>query len=181
MEPIAGIALVLALVALTLGRKKRPRRRGSSRPGQSRPGSTRPRDFSPPVKRRAYPGDFTGTVRAEYSPKLDGRADPGEIVWTWVPFEDDPTQGKDRPVVVIGRDGNWLLALMLSSKDHDRDAADEERWGRTWLDIGSGPWDRQRRPSEVRLDRVVRVHPDDVRREGALMDRKLFDRIARSL
>jgi len=39
----------------------------------------------------------------EYCPNLDGDADPGEIVWTWVPFEDDPSQGKDRPVVVIGR------------------------------------------------------------------------------
>jgi hypothetical protein len=130
---------------------------------------------------RPYPGDFTGTVRAEYSAKLDGRADPGEIVWAWVPFEDDHTKGKDRPVLIVGRDGVWLLVLMLSSKDHDRDAADEARWGRRWLDIGSGPWDRQRRPSEVRLDRVIRVHPDDVRREGAMVPYPRFDQIVRSL
>src|SRR5262249_7786545 len=30
----------------------------------------------------------------EYNPSLDGHADPGEIVWTWVQFEDDPSQGK---------------------------------------------------------------------------------------
>ena len=41
----------------------------------------------------------------EYSPSLDGDADPGEVVWTWVPYEEDPTQGKDRPVVIIGRRG----------------------------------------------------------------------------
>src|ERR1700761_1921415 len=32
-----------------------------------------------------------------YAPDLDGRADPGEIVWTWVIYEDDPSRGKDRP------------------------------------------------------------------------------------
>jgi len=29
----------------------------------------------------------------EYAPERDGEADPGEVVWTWVPYEDDPTQG----------------------------------------------------------------------------------------
>ena len=42
--------------------------------------------------------------RLVYAPDLDGRADPGEIVWTWVVYEDDPTKGKDRPVLVVGRD-----------------------------------------------------------------------------
>ena len=69
--------------------------------------------------RSAYPGDFTGPLAPSYSPKPDGRPDPGEIVWTWVPFEEDHTQGKDRPVLVVGRDGRWLLALQLTSKDHD--------------------------------------------------------------
>lgn len=125
----------------------------------------------------AYVGDFTGTVRPRYAPKPDGAPDPGEVVWTWVPFEDDPTQGKDRPVLLVGRDGRWLLALMLTSKDHDRDAAQEARWGRRWMDVGAGAWDRQGRPSEVRLDRVVRVDPAAVRREGAVMGRALFDRV----
>ncbi len=35
--------------------------------------------------------------RVVYAPDLDGRADPGEIVWTWVVYEDDPSRGKDRP------------------------------------------------------------------------------------
>ena len=42
--------------------------------------------------------------RLVYAPDLDGRADPGEIVWTWVVYEDDPSRGKDRPVLVVGRD-----------------------------------------------------------------------------
>ncbi|MDN4478457.1 type II toxin-antitoxin system PemK/MazF family toxin [Demequina sp. SYSU T00039] len=129
----------------------------------------------------AYPGDFTGRPRVAYRPQLDGDPDPGEVVWTWVPFEEDHAQGKDRPVLLIGHDGPWLLALMLSSKDHDADARDEARWGRYWMDIGSGPWDSRGRPSEVRLDRIIRVDPGAVRREGAVLDRATFDRVADSL
>jgi len=99
------------------------------------------------------------------------------VVWTWVPYEEDHSRGKDRPVLVVGRDGEWLLGLMLTSRDHSRDAADEARWGRRWLDIGSGPWDRQGRPSEVRLDRVIRLDPGAVRREGAIMPRASFDAV----
>jgi len=117
-------------------------------------------------------------VRVEYRPRDDGRPDPGEIVWAWVPFEEDATQGKDRPVLVVGRDGDLLLGLMLTSKDHGRDAADEARHGRRWLDLGSGPWDPQGRPSEVRVDRVLRLRPDAVRREGATLDRRRFDAVA---
>ena len=47
-------------------------------------------------------------VRIEYTPSLDGDPDPGEVVWTWVPYEEDPTLGKDRPVVIIGRHGALL-------------------------------------------------------------------------
>ncbi|MEI5673023.1 MULTISPECIES: type II toxin-antitoxin system PemK/MazF family toxin [unclassified Nocardioides] len=112
-----------------------------------------------------------------YDPRPDGNPDPGEVVWAWVAYEDDPRQGKDRPVVVIGRRGDRLLGLMLTSKDHDRDAADEARYGRHWMDVGSGGWDRQRRPSEVRLDRLLVLEPAAVRREGAALDRAVFDSV----
>ncbi|MDF2846588.1 MAG: type toxin-antitoxin system PemK/MazF family toxin [Oerskovia sp.] len=150
---------------------------GTRRPG-SAAGTATARRAQPTG---TYPGDFTGRVRAEYSPQLDGDPDPGEIVWTWVPYEEDFSQGKDRPVLLVGRDGNWLLATMLTSKDHARDAADEARWGRHWLDIGSGPWDSRGRDSEVRLDRVIRVDPGAVRREGAVMDRRTFETIVREM
>jgi len=146
----------------------------------------RARSSSGPGRRRSpglpdYPGDFTGRLRPRYSPHPDGEPDPGEIVWTWVPYEEDHAQGKDRPVLLIGHDGPWLLALQLTSQDHDRDAEQEARWGRYWMDIGTGAWDHRRRPSEVRLDRVIRVDPDQVRREGAVLDRRIFRRVARSL
>ena len=125
-----------------------------------------------------YPGDFQGTPEISYEPAPDGDPDPGEIVWTWVPYEEDHRRGKDRPVLVIGRDGAWLLALMLTSRDHDRDAADEQRHGRQWMDVGTGTWDRLGRPSEVRLDRVIRVDPAGVRREGAVLDSSRFEQVA---
>jgi hypothetical protein len=50
-------------------------------------------------------------------------------------------------VLLIGRAGEALLGLPLTSKDHDRDAAQEARAGRHWFDIGTGSWDRSRRPS----------------------------------
>lgn len=125
-----------------------------------------------------YAGDHTGVVHLEYSPMDDGLPDPGEVVWAWVPYEEDHSQGKDRPVLVIARAGRDLLGLMLTSKDHDRDHDSEARSGRYWLDLGTGPWDRQGRPSEVRLDRILRLDPSAVRREGAVLDRGAYDRVA---
>jgi hypothetical protein len=113
----------------------------------------------------------------EYRPRKDGRPDPGEVVWAWVPYDENDGRGKDRPVLVIGRQGGSLLGLMLSSQDHDRDAADEARHGRLWTDLGSGAWDARGRASEVRLDRLLVLDPAAVRREGAALDRARFDRV----
>ena len=110
-----------------------------------------------------------------YAPEADGLPDPGEVVWTWVPYEDDPNQGKDRPVVVLARGDDGLLrCLQLTSKDHDRDEAQEASWGRHWMDVGSGTWDSERRPSEVRLDRLLLLPEAEVRREGAALDEGRF-------
>ncbi len=116
-------------------------------------------------------------MTTSYSPHPDGRPDPGEVVWAWVAYEDDPDQGKDRPVLLVGRDADRLLGLQLTSKDHDRDAEDEARHGRYWMDVGSGGWDRDHRDSEVRLDRLLRLPEDGVRREGAALDRATFDSV----
>ena len=116
-------------------------------------------------------------MRVTYAPQADGRPDPGEVVWGWVPYEDDPARGKDRPVLLVAASDDALYGLMLTSKDHDRDAVDEARYGRYWMDVGVGGWDRARRPSEVRLDRLVTLAPSAVRREGAALDRAVFDRV----
>jgi hypothetical protein len=112
--------------------------------------------------------------RLVYAPKLDGRADPGEIVWTWVPYEEDAHRGKDRPVLVVGREGSTLEGLMLSSNS-------EREGQRHWFALGPGSWDREQRPSWVRLDRVLTVDEDGIRREGAALDRRRFDAVAAEL
>ena len=127
------------------------------------------------LRLRPSPG---AEVVVGYAPRRDGRPDPGEVVWAWVPFEEDPSQGKDRPVLIVGRAGRELVALMLTSQDHDASRAFDEAQGRRWMDIGVGGWDRQRRPSEVRLDRVLRLKAREVRREGAALDRARFDAVA---
>jgi hypothetical protein len=130
-----------------------------------------------PSRRQRSAPPATAVPDVEYRPRDDDRADPGEIVWAWVPFDEDDGRGKDRPVLVIGRRGEDLLGLQLSSQDHDLDADDEARHGRYWTDIGTGAWDRQGRPSEVRLDRLLVLDPARVRREGAALDRSRFERV----
>ncbi len=105
-------------------------------------------------------------VTIEYSPDMDGDADPGEVVWTWVPYEDDPSQGKDRPVVIIGRAGSDLAGVPLTSKSHHRD--DE-------VPVGAGAWDRSGRPSFAKVDQLITVDPNAVRREGSALGRSQFD------
>ncbi|MBD2761447.1 type II toxin-antitoxin system PemK/MazF family toxin [Kocuria sp. cx-455] len=126
---------------------------------------------------KPYLGDWTGPVNPQYNPRPDGRPDPGEVVWTWVPFQEDHTQGKDRPVLIVDRAGDYLLCLMLTSKDHDHASYNDP----DFVDVGTGPWDRQGRPSEARLNRVIPVLAADIRREGAVLGRHHFDAVTREL
>ena len=120
-------------------------------------------------------------AHASYTPAMDGDADPGEVIWTWVPYQEDASVGKDRPAVVIGAQGEGVYVLQLTSKDHTRDAAQEAAAGRYWLDIGAGDWDSKGRPSEVRLDRALWVKATDVRREGAILPKKTWQLIVDAL
>ncbi|HUR14911.1 MAG TPA: type II toxin-antitoxin system PemK/MazF family toxin [Mycobacteriales bacterium] len=121
-----------------------------------------------PLDLRAHPRELF------YAPSPNGVADPGEVVWTWVPYEDDRRSGKDRPVLVVGRDGRTLLGLMLSSNPR-------RNGQRHWLRLGAGGWDHQQRASWVRLDRVLAVGDRRVRREGAALDRTRFEHVATEL
>jgi hypothetical protein len=103
----------------------------------------------------------------EYSPDLDGDADPGEVVWTWVPYEDDPSRGKDRPVAIIGRTGGDLAGVPLSSKNK----------GHGVVPVGSGAWDGSGRPSYAKVDQLIVVRASEVRREGAVLERARFDEV----
>lgn len=117
-----------------------------------------------PKRRTTLPPE--GVVTVEYSPRLDGDPDPGEVVWTWVPFEEDPQQGKDRPVVVIGRRHGGLVGVPLTSRQNDREAQ---------IAIGTGDWDPKRRPSYARIWRMLDIEADRMRREGAILERGRFE------
>ena len=123
-----------------------------------------------PAPERGGAHTYRGLVTWEYSPEMDGDPDPGEVVWTWVSFEEDAHLGKDRPIAILGRaeDGR-LVGMMLSSRDHGGD--------QNWLAIGSGPWDSDGRPSWLRRDRLLAVPADAVRREGAVLPRATYDSV----
>lgn len=110
----------------------------------------------------------------DYEPQRNGLADPGEVVWAWVPYEEDPSQGKDRPVLVLRVNDVEVEALPMTSKDHDRDAEQEAGVGRFWMDIGTGDWDAQGRPSEVRLNRLLHLPHEEIRREGGSVSPEMF-------
>jgi len=120
---------------------------------------------APPVSAPSTEVAFND-LHIEYSPHLDGEPDPGEVVWTWVPWEEDATQGKDRPVVIIGRQGDQLLGVPLTSKPHPHEVS-----------IGAGSWDREGRRSYAKIERVLLVDPARVRREGAVLERSHFNDI----
>src|SRR5690606_11488787 len=57
----------------------------------------RERRRSPVEQHRApYGGDFEGVPEIVYDPMHDDLPDPGEVVWAWVPYEEDHGNGKDR-------------------------------------------------------------------------------------
>jgi len=104
-------------------------------------------------------------VSIEYTPHIDGDPDPGEIVWTWVPFEEDPSQGKDRPVLIIGRRGHMLVGVPLTTKQDDREPQ---------VAVGTGNWDPEHRVSYARIWRLFDVDPNAMRREGAIVTPATF-------
>lgn len=121
--------------------------------------------------RARWPVGLDGS-RVDYAPDLDGDADPGEVVWAWVPFEEDPTQGKDRPVLVIGYRDQLLVAVQLTSKSHDgRTDADD------WIEVGRGAWDSRGRVSYVDTSRLLTFIPSEIRREGAALAEDRFARV----
>jgi hypothetical protein len=120
------------------------------------------------VERRPHPTarPVPAELQIQYTPQLDGDPDPGEVVWTWVPFEEDETLGKDRPVVIIGRRGDVLSGVALTTKSHDGD-----------VEVGTGEWDSGHRTSYAKVDRLLDINADAVRREGAILNRRQFDEV----
>ncbi|KZE37934.1 type II toxin-antitoxin system PemK/MazF family toxin [Microbacterium sp. T32] len=140
---------------------------GSGSPATLRPGQgagvTATVEIAPPRR-----------LTLTYAPERDGAPDGGEIVWTWVPYEERDGRGKDRPVLIIGRaDAARSYAVRLTSKPHAGD--------RDYLALGTGEWDPQRRPSWVDIEQLYLVHDAGMRREAAALDRRRFEGVASAL
>src|SRR5690606_13225332 len=61
-------------------------------------------------------------VSVGYTPSRNRLPDSGEVIWTWVPYEENDGRGKDRPVLVIGRQSaDRVYAVRMTSKAHDGD------------------------------------------------------------
>ena len=113
-------------------------------------------------------------VRLAYTPQRDGEPDPGEVVWTWVPYEERDGRGKDRPVVIVAASNTGdFLAVQLTSKAHDGD--------RDFVGLGDGAWDSEGRPSWARIDRVFRVRAGGIRREASSLDSRRYSLVAAAL
>lgn len=131
----------------------------SHRPGTGQP-VPRPAGGAPAVDLPDLDG-----ITVTYAPEPGDEPDPGEVVWTWVPYEDDPQQGKDRPVVLFGRRKGELVGVALTTKNGHPDQ----------VLVGTGAWDPERRPSYAKLDRILDVDAAKVRRVGGVLDRRRFD------
>ena len=173
--------LLSALTSSTPPKQQVPRPR-SEDPGSAHPrsGPAKPARQEPTAGREAgsqtirTSPDSIHDLRVTYAPQRDGDPDAGEVVWTWVPYEEGDGRGKDRPVLVIGRQSaNRVYAVRMTSKAHAGD--------RDFLPIGSGAWDGQGRDSWVDIEQLYSVHAKGMRREAAVLDRSRYDRVAKAL
>lgn len=108
-----------------------------------------------------------------YAPDMDGQADPGEVIWTYIRTQ----KGGDlqlRSILIVGRHKHTLFGLLIS--------ADPEHIKKhNWMRIGAGPWDRESRESSVCLDKVLEIPESEIQRRGVSMPERRFDRIAARL
>lgn len=112
------------------------------------------------------PRDELARIRISYAPRPDGDPDPGEVVWTWVPYAENDGRGKDRPVLIIGRiDERAVVGCYLSTKAH-----------RGFVSVGSGEWDAQGRESFLSPERLLRITDRGMRREGHVLPSDRFER-----
>lgn len=169
---IRRIVTALAGSPASVEKRSTAGHRPSSAPAGHTDAATPGRSGETATREIAAPGR-TG-LRIAYAPQRDGDPDAGEVVWTWVPYAENDGRGKDRPVLVIGRQSEErVFAVRLTSKAHDGD--------RDFLAIGPGAWDSQGRPSWIDVDQLYSVHRRGMRREAAVLDRARFVSVAEAL
>lgn len=133
------------------------------------PGRSRPREAA--VVARPSENYARAIV---YAPDMDGQADSGEIVWAPVRLTNSDGTPKERAVVVVGRQRQTLLGLLISHRTEHQNEPN-------WVPIGATSYSRERVPSWVRIDRVIEVPESGIRRAGAVLPQKRFDIIAARL
>ncbi|MBC7663510.1 MAG: type II toxin-antitoxin system PemK/MazF family toxin, partial [Caulobacter sp.] len=75
-------------------------------------------------------------------------------------------------VVIVGRRKPMLVGVPLTSKHNDNEPQ---------VPVGTGPWDREGRPSYAKIERILDVDPSQVRREGAILSRAHYDAVVAAL
>lgn len=114
------------------------------------------------------------SLSLSYAPNRDGAPDAGEVVWTWVPFDENDGRGKDRPLLVIARQNrDRVYAMRLTSTPHPGDAR--------FVPLGAGEWDAAGRASWLDLEHVYSVHERGLRREASALPPDAFARVAGAL
>lgn len=161
-----AVALAAVLIWWALAKQKRkfkPRQYRTflhavdQSPGESGPGATQ--DLDP---------DLAESLVFDYAPQIDGDPDPGEVIWTWVPYVENDGRGKDRPVLIIARlDEDRVAGCYLSTNPRDG-----------YFRIGAGPWDSKGRVSYMNAQRLLSISADGMRREGSIVPRDVFERAA---
>lgn len=120
----------------------------------------------------SYPGDYPGRPPITYNPHIGKLAAPGEVVTAWVADAADARPGSVAPMLLVGRDGDWLLAVCLVLEGRGSPAGH--------VPIGTGAWAAQQ-AAVVDVRRVVRVHPEDVKSRLEKLDKARFDIVADAL
>lgn len=171
------LAALVSTLTKETRRNSRPQRSGARLRTQtvSQNGRTSPQVDSPGRNGDTATRELTRVevrgLRPSYDPSPDGAPDPGEIVWTWVPYAENDGRGKDRPVLIIARiDAHTTAGCYLSTKQH-----------RGFVSIGTGGWDAQGRESFLAPERVLRVSDDGMRREGHVLSKDRFNVVVAEL
>lgn len=115
----------------------------------------------------------TGSLQRSiyYAPDMDGQADSGEVVYISIACSGATNPPEERALLVIGHQRQVVLGMLISSNPiHEGDAA--------WLDIGAGDWDPSGKSCWVRLDKILEVPEASIRRQGAMMPLRRFERLA---
>jgi mRNA-degrading endonuclease toxin of MazEF toxin-antitoxin module len=113
-------------------------------------------------------------ISISYEPLPDGKPDPGEVIWVWIPYEEDPSVGKDRPAVAVG----WVPS---TPEDDVAVVPLTSKWRAGQVSVGLGSWDGGRKRSYAKVDQIYVVNRSDVRREGASLPKVVFDTVVRAL